>query len=151
MTAIFFAYWWLLFPLAWFVSAAWQSWLSYQRRKQELDLLKSYVAQGKDPPPELTKAVSGEHTADPAANGPYGGYGPYGWRARRWGWGWSPYWGWQRAIVTGCIAGGLFYWANYGDAPSGAYHGLMIAAVVLGIISVSSAFMALMMSLNPPK
>jgi hypothetical protein len=147
----FFGFWWLLFPLGWFLAAGFQSWLSYLRRKQELDLLKHYVAQGKDPPPELTKAVSGEHTPDPAnvnhPYGPYGGYG-YGWRARRWGW--SPYWGWNRAVMFAAIAGGLYYWADrHGEADSS--DGVMIAVVVLGVLAVSSAVMALIQTLNQPK
>jgi hypothetical protein len=147
----FFAFWWLIFPIGAFVAAGWQSWLSYLRRKHELDLLKSYIAQGKDPPPELTKAVSGEHTADPAANGP--GYGPYGygWRARRWGWGWSPMWGWNRAVVFAAISGGLYYFANYVADDDHTRDGVMIAVIVTGVIALSSAVMALIMSLNRPK
>lgn len=141
-----FAYWWLIFPIGVFVAGGWQSWLSYLRRKQELELLKHYVAQGKDPPPELAKAVSGEHTADPAQVG----Y-PYGWRARRWGWGWNPYWAWQRAIVMGAISGGLYYWANYVNDNEQARSGVMIAVIITGIIAIVSAFFALMMTLNPPK
>ena len=26
-------YWWLMFPLAWFVGAGWNSWLNYRRQR----------------------------------------------------------------------------------------------------------------------
>jgi hypothetical protein len=142
----FFGFWWLIFPLGWFVIAGWMSWLSYLRRKQELDLLHRYAEQGKEPPPEVAKAVSGD---------PMNGYGHpyayYGWgRPWRW-WRFSPYWAFNRAVVTGAVAGGLYYWANYVNDDPHAARGVMIAVVVLGIISVSSLVSALFMMANPPK
>ena len=53
MADIFRSYWWLLFPIGFFVFGAWDRWLSYQRSRDHLELLKSYAAQGKEPPPEL--------------------------------------------------------------------------------------------------
>jgi hypothetical protein len=155
MVQVFFAYWWLLFPLAWFVAGGWHSWLAYQRRKHELDIIKTYAAQGKDPPPEIAKAISGDAAVNPQAQPNGNGYGPYGyyggWRGRRWGWGWSPYWAWHRAIVCAAVAGGLYYWANYYNHDEHATGGVMIAVIVLGVIAVSSAVMALVQTLNPPK
>ena len=53
MEDLFRSYWWLLFPLSWFVIGGFQSWLSYRANRDTLDLLKSYAASGREPPPEL--------------------------------------------------------------------------------------------------
>ena len=52
-------FWWLIFPLfgmfmglVGMLSAGWRS-------RQAMNLIKSYVDQGKDPPPELVKIASG--------------------------------------------------------------------------------------------
>jgi hypothetical protein len=58
MEELFQAYWWLLFPLGWFVFGAYQSWLSYKANRDTLDLLKSYAASGREPPPELVARLN---------------------------------------------------------------------------------------------
>lgn len=142
----FFAFWWLIFPVSWFVLAAWSNWLSYRRRKDELETLKHMAASGKEPPPELLKAVSNP-APDPNDPHPYDGYG-YGWRARRYG-RWGPFWEWRRAIFFGAVAAGLYYWASYEDGHTS--RGIMIAVTVMGVLAVASALTALVMTLNPPK
>ena len=52
-----FRIWWLIFPLIGFGFAFWSIWLSHQRQKAAIDLLRTYASQGKDPPPELVKAL----------------------------------------------------------------------------------------------
>lgn len=49
----FSAYWWLLFPLAFFIAAGWSSFMRYKRTQAKIDLLKTYAASGKEPPAEL--------------------------------------------------------------------------------------------------
>lgn len=67
------AYWWLIFPLAFFLFGAFDRWLSYRRSRDYLDLIKSYAAQGKEPPPELVRAVrSGRMDDDFDWGGYYG-------------------------------------------------------------------------------
>jgi len=39
MADIFRSYWWLLFPIGFFVFGAWDRWLSYQRSRDHLELL----------------------------------------------------------------------------------------------------------------
>ena len=58
MEDLFRAYWWLLFPLGWFVFGGFQSWLSYRANRDTLDLLKSYAASGREPPPELVAKLN---------------------------------------------------------------------------------------------
>ena len=115
MEDIFRSYWWLLFPIGFFVFGAWDRWLSYQRSRDHLELLKSYAAQGKEPPPELVKAVRDDAPLDGDAP-PYGpGYGPYGYgmhprhlrRMYRYQYRWSPYWQWRTVFITGAVAAGL--------------------------------------------
>ena len=118
-TQLFAAYWWLLFPLGAFIAMIFANFMAYQRRKAELDVLKSYIQQGKDPPPELSKALGGS-TQDPAAGDPYGMYGhPYygwgGWRRYRYG----PYGEWRRAISMGAISGGFYLASRYSGGDTG--------------------------------
>ncbi len=148
MWHFWWGFWWLIFPIGGMLMAVWSSWLSYLRRKHELDLLKTYAAQGKDPPPEFAKSVAGDTQHPDAYDHPYYGYG-WGWRARMWRWG--PMWAWNRAIVTGAVAGGLYYWANYVNDNPHAQGGVMIAVFVLSIISLSSLVMAIFTTFNRPK
>jgi amino acid permease len=53
MEDLFRAYWWLIFPMSWFVFDAYQRWLSYRANKDTLDLIKTYAQAGREPPPEL--------------------------------------------------------------------------------------------------
>ena len=50
---LFSAYWWLLFPLAFFIAAGWSSFMRYKRTQARIDLLKTYAASGREPPAEL--------------------------------------------------------------------------------------------------
>jgi hypothetical protein len=55
---MFRQFWWLIFPLSWFVFGAWQSWLSYRANRETLDLIKTYAAAGREPPPELLNKLN---------------------------------------------------------------------------------------------
>ncbi|HJV40452.1 hypothetical protein [Caulobacter sp.] len=55
---LFRQFWWLLFPLSWFVFGAWQSWLSYRSNQETLDLIKTYAASGREPPAELLSRLN---------------------------------------------------------------------------------------------
>src|SRR5436190_21000478 len=106
MESFFFSFWWLLFPLGFFIFGAWDRWLSYQRSRDRLELLRTYTAQGKDPPPELVKALHGEEEMDDGSGGPaFDPYDRYSRRAARryyrYRWRAGPYWAWRGAIVTG--------------------------------------------------
>lgn len=57
MVELFRDYWWLVFPLAWALGAAWQGWLNMQARRDELRLMQAYAASGKAPPAELMTAL----------------------------------------------------------------------------------------------
>lgn len=55
---LFRQFWWLIFPISWFVFGAWQSWLSYRANQETLDLIKTYAASGREPPPELLNGLN---------------------------------------------------------------------------------------------
>jgi hypothetical protein len=55
---LFRDFWWLIFPVFGIFMAAWGMASSERRGRQVLDLIKSYVDQGKDPPPELLKLAA---------------------------------------------------------------------------------------------
>ncbi|WP_203293534.1 hypothetical protein [Maricaulis parjimensis] len=52
-----FHYWWLLFPLGWFIAAGWGSFMRYKRHQAKIDLLKTYTAAGREPPAELIASL----------------------------------------------------------------------------------------------
>jgi hypothetical protein len=54
---LFSSFWWLLFPLFWMVGTAAKTWSRHARANRVLDLVKSYVDQGKEPPAELLKIL----------------------------------------------------------------------------------------------
>jgi hypothetical protein len=58
MEDMFRQFWWLIFPLSWFVFGAYQSWLSYRANRDTLDLIKTYAQAGREPPPELLAKLS---------------------------------------------------------------------------------------------
>jgi hypothetical protein len=58
MEDMFRQFWWLIFPLSWFVFGAYQSWLSYRANRDTLDLIKTYAEAGREPPPELLAKLS---------------------------------------------------------------------------------------------
>lgn len=50
---LFASYWWLLFPLGFFVAAGFRSLMAQMRLRQKVELAKAYAAAGKDIPPGL--------------------------------------------------------------------------------------------------
>jgi hypothetical protein len=50
-------FWWLIFPIMWAVGGMTRALLRHSRANRTLDIVKSYVDQGKDVPPELLAAL----------------------------------------------------------------------------------------------
>src|SRR4051812_19654194 len=96
MDRFFFAYWWMIFPIMGFGMGGLGMLLGYKSQKDRLDLLKSYIDKGKDPPPELMNG------------NPYNGYGHPGWGGPgMWGhrsWRVGPYWEWRRVFMFGALS-----------------------------------------------
>ena len=57
MEDLFRSYWWLLFPLAYFVIGGLQSVIDYFRNKDTLKIIKTYADKGEQPPEALLKAL----------------------------------------------------------------------------------------------
>jgi hypothetical protein len=55
---LFRDFWWLIFPLSGIVFGAFQRWLAYRARRDTLDLIKTYAAAGREPPPELVARLN---------------------------------------------------------------------------------------------
>lgn len=150
----FRGYWWLLFPIGFFAFGAWDRWLAYKRSRDHLELIRSYHAQGKEPPPELLRAA-GDPYADPAwgagAPPPYPGpYGLYGRRMWRRYYRWGPYWQWRSAFVTGAVAAGFWWASEYSDIP-GAYGAFRLVAVVMSFVFVGNLLGAIFSSAFRPR
>lgn len=64
MEDLFRSYWWLLFPLGFFVISAFEQVMRYLRHRDTLDLIKSYTDQGKEPPAALLERVAGRMKTD---------------------------------------------------------------------------------------
>jgi hypothetical protein len=151
MEEIFRSYWWLLFPIGAFVFGAWDRWLAYKRSRDHLDLLKSYAAQGKEPPPELVRGVREDVEDDGQAGYPGYGYGGY-WmhprhmrRAYRHYYRWGPYWQWRSVFVTGAIAAGFWWASEWSDWP-GTYAPFRLVAIILTIVALGNLVFAVLSS-----
>lgn len=137
MEHFLYSFWWLIFPLMWFGFGFFGMALRYCRHKDAMDVLKTYAAQGKEPPPEVSRILSG--AADPSC-GPYnGGYG-YGWWGRRYG----PYWEWRRVFIFTSLAVGFGIAAYYGeDWGVHAFPAFGIVAAIMGCLAIGSLLFAL--------
>jgi len=54
---LFESFWWLLFPLGFFIAQGWGSFMRYKRAQSKIELLKTYAAAGKEPPADLVAAL----------------------------------------------------------------------------------------------
>lgn len=145
MEDVFRSYWWLLFPIGFFVFGAWDRWLAYRRSQDRLDLLRSYTNQGKDPPPELLRALQREEEVEDEASL----YAHPGSRMhRRWHrryWRHSPYWAWRTAIVTGAVAAGFWFASEYADMP-GVDWSFQLVAIIMTVVAAGHLVAAIFAS-----
>jgi hypothetical protein len=169
--AIFFSFWWLIFPIMGFASYGFRIWAAHRQSQQAMEILRTYAAQGKEPPPEVMAAVTGMQAGGvppggnpynaPYGNAPYGP-GPYGgpWGGG-WGWGrggWAgrgPLWAWSRVVTFAAIAIGFSFAGQYwGDADADAVKAFHLVAIIMGVLAVGFGIVALMHTLfyrNAPK
>ena len=100
MEDLFRSYWWLLFPLAWFVVGGWQSWLNYRKHRDTLDIIKSYAASGKEVPAGLMDKLNAGPVDDDWTG--YSDGRPRRYYRRGYG-------GWSRVVLFGSLAAGFGY------------------------------------------
>ncbi|MEJ2816723.1 hypothetical protein [Caulobacter sp. CCG-8] len=136
MEELFRSYWWLIFPLSWFVFGAYQSWLSYKANRDTLDLIKTYAQSGREPPPELLAKLSkrwndGNGLGEADDDNDDRGHRRYHRRRYR------RYHGWSRVALFGCLCAGFTFASLtgfYGEAGPA----FIIVAFVMGALAVSS-------------
>lgn len=133
MEDLFRQFWWILFPLSWFVFGAYQSWLSYRANRDTLDLIKTYAQSGREPPPELLAKLNkrwndgddlGEMDDDDRSRRRH--------RRRHW-----RQHTWSRVALFGCLCAGFTYAAVtdlYQAGPA-----FVIVSFVMAALAVSAA------------
>lgn len=133
MEDLFRSYWWLLFPLAWFIGSGWQSWLSYQTRRDALKLVQTYAEKGQEPPAAVMNAINHREN-DPLLDGGSGGSSTRS----------TTNWGWYQTALFGGLAVGFVYLSRGGIlGDEGLADALLIVAVVMGAVTVGSLVYAL--------
>ncbi|MCR5880273.1 hypothetical protein [Phenylobacterium sp. J367] len=143
MEDLFRSYWWLLFPLGFFIFGAWDRWLVYRRSRDHLDLLRSFTDQGKEPPPELLRTIR-EAALDDDDDDDWGYRGRryrHDRRMRRWH-RYSPYWAWRTFFVTGAVALGFWLASRYADIP-GTEGPFELVAIIVGCVALGHLAVAL--------
>ncbi len=154
MEDIFRSYWWLMFPIGFFIFGAWDRWLAYRRSRDHLDLIKTYADQGKEPPPELVKAIRDSDPLD-GVDGSYApGYGRNGYgmhprhmrRMYRRAYRWSPYWQWRTVFITGAVAAGFWFASEYADFP-GTEAPFRLVAIIMSFVAAGHLIAAVFSSM----
>ncbi len=69
MEDLFRSYWWLIFPMSWFVFGAFGSVMNYFRHKDVLKTIKSYADQGREPPEALLKQLERNESTERSWSG----------------------------------------------------------------------------------
>lgn len=129
MEDLFRSYWWLLFPLAWFVFGGFTSLLNYRRQRDALKLIQTYAEKGQEPPAALLtlleKPIDGSGMWDsPGDSGGRPGDGA-----------------WFSVVLFGVMAAGFAY-ASWTDI-YGAGEAFLIVSFVLGALCLASLVSAL--------
>lgn len=129
MEDLFRSYWWLLFPLAWFVFGGFSSFLNYRRQRDALKLIQTYAEKGQEPPAALLalidKPIDGSGMWDSSSdNSGRPGDGA-----------------WFSVVLFGVMAAGFAY-ASWSDI-YGAGEAFLIVSFVLGALCLASLVSAL--------
>ena len=128
MEDLFRSFWWIIFPLSWFVFGAYQSWLSYKANRDTLDLIKSYAQAGRDPPPELLAKLNKRwNDGDDDQGHDHDDRPRYRRRRER---------SWYQVVLFAALGAGF----AYGAATDiyGAGQAFVIVAFVMGALSLAS-------------
>lgn len=138
------SFWWLIFPIMWFVFGIVGMAFRHQRDRHALDLMKTYAEKGKDPA-EISRML-GDHPSD--WDGGWGDRWERRWARRAWRY--SPYGAWQRAIMSVCVAGAFWFAAYYVDWPWYG-PGFNIVAIIMSVIAAGAVLSAIFATLFAPR
>ena len=131
--SLFRQFWWLIFPLWWMVLRVIRTFRHQSAQDRALEVLRIYAAQGKEPPPEVLKAL----TQAGAARDDYADTsGPLYQRAN------SATSAWWTFLVFAALAGGFGYGGFYLFTDD-AHSAFMVVAIIMGILAAGSLVMAL--------
>ena len=178
-------HWWIIIPLAAFtiplagiVFSSVNTWLHYRQKQAALEVIRTYAAQGKDPPPELIAALG---TGRPDYGAYYGNYGPgpadaardaaftfagdardaaraarhaaraerYAMRAEFRQWR-RPLRRWNNAIFMTALAAGLYGASLYAHDPDNVGR-FQIGAIILGALALAALLSAVLNTMLRPK
>lgn len=122
---LFRGYWWLMFPIFGMFIALIGMFQAEGRSRKVMELIKSYVDQGKEPPPELLKMARDPSDYDMSFSAPK----PANSNA------------WSFVVFLALTAGfGVGYWFVRDEDYAFA---LAIVAVTMGVLAVGALFLAL--------
>jgi len=121
-------FWWLIFPVMWAFAGMTRALLRHERANRTLDIVKSYIDQGKDVPPELLAVLQDR--------------GPFGPGRRPWRRDCDH--GWSRFILFATLAVGFgtMAWLRVATGEN-AYAGFIVLAIVMTGLALSSLVRAL--------
>lgn len=124
---LFRSYWWLLFPLAFFLAQGWSSFLRYKRQKSKIELLKTYAAAGKEPPANLVASLESDSSRDDRHDWTGSGEGD------------SSHGGGSTAFLVVLFTGlaGVFAAAGYLGILGGVEEELYFVAAILGVLALA--------------
>lgn len=134
---LFQQFWWLLFPLAAFAFGAWRNWLDYRANQEMLDLIKTYAAAGREPPPELLAKLNAPWRR---CDDDDGGRAGFRYRRRRER-------SWYRVVLFGLLSSGFAFAAV--SNIYGAGEAFTIVAFVLGSICAATLVQVLLDRTGP--
>jgi len=123
---LFRGYWWLMFPIFGMFIALIGMFQSENRNRKVMELIKSYVEQGKDPPPELLKLATSPSDYDMDISSPQKPSGS--------AWSFVVF----AALAAGFAAG---WWMVRTEEWSFAF---AIVAIVMAVMAVGALLIALM-------
>lgn len=129
MEDLFRAYWWLMFPLAWFVFGGFTSFLNYRRQKDALKLIQTYAEKGQEPPAALLSMLDKPIDSSGMWESPADSSGRPGDGA------------WFSVVLFGVMSAGFAY-ASFTDI-YGAGDAFLIVSFVLGALCLASLVSAL--------
>ena len=130
---LFIRFWWLIFPIFGMLMALWGMASTERRSRRAMDLIDSYVRQGKEPPAELLKIASGADEDGGSSSGP-------GHRGQATVW---------SLITFTAVAAGFGVGYQFVQTEKYAF-AFLIVSVIMGVLAIGS-FLILLFGPRPEK